>query len=122
MKNSNFKFKQVIIVRTDLQMKKGKIAAQVAHASISAMEKTRNFHKNWVKKWLNEGQKKVVLKVNSEEKLLELKKITDIRKLPNALIRDRGLTQIPAGSITALGIGPCPNEMIDPITNKLQLL
>ncbi|MHA1252682.1 MAG: peptidyl-tRNA hydrolase Pth2 [Candidatus Helarchaeota archaeon] len=121
-KNEYFKYKQVIIVRTDLKMGKGKIAAQVAHAAVSAMEKTKKFHKKWVKRWLQEGQKKVVLKVKSEEELIELKRILDKKDIPYVLIQDRGLTQIPPGSITALGIGPCPQELINPITNELPLL
>ena len=117
-----FNYKQVIVVRTDLKMKKGKIAAQVAHAAVSAMELTKRYHKNWVKKWLNEGQKKVVLKVHSKEDLFKVKEKINKEKISCILIRDRGMTQIPAGSVTALGIGPCPNELIDPITCDLQLL
>ncbi len=122
MVNEIFKFKQVIIVRTDLPMKKGKIAAQVAHAAVSAMLQTKKIKNKWVKRWLDEGQKKVILKVKSEEEILEIKNLINDKNLPFALIRDKGLTQIPPGSITALGIGPCPNELIDPITRKLPLL
>ena len=98
--------KQVILVRIDLKMSKGKISVQVAHAAVSSQEIVRLKYPNIWKKWLLEGQKKVVLKVNSEEELLHFFKEAQKCNLPVALIRDRGLTQIPPDTITALGIGP----------------
>lgn len=119
---SEFRYKQVIVFRTDLKMSKGKIAAQAGHAAVSAAEEARKNYKDWFEAWLNEGQCKVILKVKSVEELLELKKKAKELGLPNALIADRGLTEIPPGTITCLGIGPAPAEKVDEITGKLPLL
>lgn len=114
-------FKQAIIVRSDLQMGKGKIGAQSAHASLAALEKTLQQHSEWVSEWKMQGQAKVVLKIGSEKELLELFEKAK-KKLPCALIVDAGRTQIESGSKTCLGIGPAPEEKIDEFTKHLKLL
>jgi PTH2 family peptidyl-tRNA hydrolase len=117
-----FKFKQVVAVRTDIKMSKGKLAVQTSHASVSALEEARKTHRDWVRSWLNEGQKKVVVKVKDLESLKKLEKLADELGIPNALIEDRGLTELPPGTTTALGIGPAPNDIIDGVTRDLPLL
>jgi PTH2 family peptidyl-tRNA hydrolase len=119
---NEFRYKQVIVFRTDLKMSKGKIAAQAGHAAVSAAEEARKHHKDWLEAWLDEGQCKIVVKVKSEKELLELEKKAKDFELPCALITDRGLTEIPPGTITCLGIGPAPAEQIDKLTRKLPLL
>ncbi len=119
---SDFEYKQVLIFRTDLQMGKGKIAAQAGHAAISAAQDAFVHHKKWWEAWMYEGQKKVALKVTSEKELGELEEAADDLGLPHSLIIDRGLTQIPEGTVTCLGIGPAPAEKIDRLTGKLKLL
>ena len=119
---SEFKYKQAVVVRTDLKMGKGKIAAQASHAAVSAAEEARKHHEAWWESWLDEGQRKVVVKVNSEAELLQLKQQAGRMRLPCALIYDRGLTQLPPDTITCLGIGPAPNDEVDKITGKLPLL
>jgi len=103
-------------------MSKGKIAAQAGHAAVSAAEEARKHYKEWFKAWIDEGQCKVVVKVRSEKELLDLEKQAKEMRLPCALIVDRGLTEIPSGTITCLGIGPAPSEKVDKITGKLPLL
>jgi len=117
-----FKYKQVIVVRADLNMTVGKIAAQAGHAAVSAAEKTRKKRPKWWREWMDEGQRKIVVKVNSEEELLEVEKEAEARGLPSALITDMGLTELEPGTRTALGIGPAPSEIIDKVTRKLPLL
>ena len=117
-----FGYKQVIIVRTDIKMSKGKIAVQVAHAAVTATDIARKEYANWFKAWINEGQCKVAVKVDSEDDLLALKEKAKALKLPYALIVDRGLTEIPPGTTTCLGIGPAPVEVIDKLTGDLSLL
>jgi len=111
--------KQVILVRNDLKMGKGKIASQTAHASVAAFLKATI---NDQKKWLDEGMKKVVLKVSSEKELKEIYKLVKKEKLPCEIISDAGMTQINSGTMTALGIGPAEDKKIDKITGKLKLL
>lgn len=117
-----FEYKQAIIIRTDLKMSQGKIAAQAGHGAVSAAEEARKNHPGWWESWLEEGQCKVALKVKSEQELLKLQKEAKASNLPSALITDRGLTEIPPGTITCLGIGPAPSSLIDKITGELPLL
>jgi PTH2 family peptidyl-tRNA hydrolase len=119
---SEFRYKQVIIFRSDLRLSKGKIAAQAGHAAISAAEEARKHHKEWWNAWTEEGQCKIVVKVRSEKELLELEKQAKKFALPCALVIDRGLTEVPPSTVTCLGIGPAPAEKIDKITGMLPLV
>jgi PTH2 family peptidyl-tRNA hydrolase len=114
--------KQAIVVRTDLKMGKGKVAAQVAHASLSAAEAAQEKTPLWYDEWKEEGQAKIVLKVESEGALQELFQKAKRAGLPTSLIQDRGLTQIQPGTVTCLGVGPAPDAEVDSITGKLKLL
>ena len=64
-----FEYKQVIVFRTDLKMSKGKLAAQAAHAAVSAAEEARKRHRTWWEAWLYEGQRKIAVKVKDEKEL-----------------------------------------------------
>ena len=114
--------KQAIVVRSDLKMGKGKVAAQVAHASLSAAESAQQRKQGWYDGWKDGGQAKIVLKVDSEEALRELFQKAKAAGLPAALIEDRGLTQVDPGTVTCVGIGPAPDGEVDGITGKLKLL
>ncbi len=115
-------YKQVIVVRTDLGMGKGKLAVQVAHASLIAAFKVYRENREWFTKWWVSGQKKIVLKVSSEKELLEIADKAMREGLPVAIVRDAGLTQLPPGTLTAIAIGPAPSDSIDKITGGLKLL
>ena len=67
----SFKYKQVIAVRTDLKMSKGKTAVQVAHGSLSSFVKTKKYYPDWADNWFKEGQKKITVKVKTEEEIIE---------------------------------------------------
>lgn len=112
-------YKQVIILRKDLGMSAGKLCVQAAHASINAFEKADS---NTVEKWKREGMEKVCLKVSSEKKLKDIYNRAKKLRHPVSLIRDAGRTQIPAGSPTAVAIGPAKEQDVDEITGKLKLL
>ncbi len=115
-------YKQVILVRTDLKMGTGKKCAQSCHASVSASDVVRVKNKTVWKNWKNSGQKKVVLKVNSIEQLVDIHKKLQKQNIPCYIINDAGLTQLPPDTTTALGIGPALSTEIDKITGELKLL
>jgi PTH2 family peptidyl-tRNA hydrolase len=117
-----FEYKQVIVFRSDLKLGKGKLAAQAGHAAVSAAEEAHKRHRSWWEAWLFEGQRKIAVKVKDEKELQELETQAKELGLPNALIVDRGLTQIPEGTVTCLGIGPAPAGLMDRLTGKLPLL
>jgi PTH2 family peptidyl-tRNA hydrolase len=120
--SSDFEYKQVIVVRTDIKMSKGKMAAQAGHAAVSAAEYARVNRPEWWHPWITEGQCKIALKAGSEQELLELERKARNEKLPVALIVDRGLTEIPPNTTTCLGIGPGPASKVDAVTGHLRLL
>lgn len=114
--------KQVILVRTDIRMSRGKLAAQVAHAAVAAAFETYRLRREWFEEWFNEGQKKVVLKGGAEEDLLFYYNKAKSMGLPAVVIRDAGHTELPPGTLTTVGIGPAPSEFVDRITGSLKLL
>ncbi len=116
-----FHYKQVIVFRSDLKLSKGKVAAQAGHAAVCASEEARKHQKAWWNAWINEGQCKIAVKVKNEKELLELQRQAKELGLPNSIIVDRGLTEIPPGTVTCLGIGPAPIDKIDKITGNLPL-
>ena len=110
--------KQAVVARADLGMGPGKLAAQVAHASLSAYERADATARST---WKRGGQKKVVLGVDDERTLFELKEAAEAAGLPTALITDAGHTQLEPGTVTALGIGPAGDDAVDAVTGDLSL-
>jgi PTH2 family peptidyl-tRNA hydrolase len=111
--------KQVILVRHDLNLPKGKLAIQVAHASTEALLRS---HKDDISRWRTGGMKKVALKVDSEKDLFKYKQLAEDAGLITALITDAGKTVVEPGTITCLGIGPAKEEKIDKITGHLKMI
>ena len=112
-------FKQVILVRKDLKLPKGKMAAQVSHASVDATLKS---DRKLVEKWRKEGAKKIVLEANDEKDLFKYMQIAKDSGLKTALITDAGHTVVEPGTITCLAIGPDETEKIDMVTSKLKMI
>jgi PTH2 family peptidyl-tRNA hydrolase len=110
--------KQVIIMRGDLPISRGKIAAQACHASLGSYKKA---DKRIIQKWEKEGGKKVVVKVQDLKELYEYFEIVKATDTPYFLVRDAGHTELPQSTITCLGIGPEADEKIDKITKDLKL-
>ena len=115
-------YKQVIVVRSDLKLPKGKMSAQVAHASVEAVLKTLTRSKRKVSEWRRKGSKKVVVKVATLPELLKLKAEAENNNLVCSLITDAGKTVIAPGTITCLAIGPDEEEEIDKVTAKLKMM
>jgi PTH2 family peptidyl-tRNA hydrolase len=115
-------FKQCIVIREDLKLSPGKLAVQVAHAAVMAVERAERMDRSNVAEWKGEGQKKVVLKVPGVPDLFRLRDEADRAGIASAIVADAGLTEIPAGTITALGLGPAHAKLMDKITGKLKLV
>ena len=120
-KKGQMQYKLVVVIRDDLKMSIGKLAAQVAHAAVTCSFEAKMKKTKWFSEWYNEGQRKVVLRVRDLDELLSLKAKATRAKLPVALITDAGLTELPPNTTTCLGIGPAPENEIDPITGSLPL-
>lgn len=118
----SFSYTQNIVVRTDLKLSKGKLCGQIAHAAVCASDEARRKNQSWWKRWMLEGQRKVVVKVKSLDELYELKRKAEKLNLPTAVVEDRGLTEIPAGTVTCIGVGPAPANLVDKVTGNLPLL
>ena len=125
--------KQVIVVRKDLNMRKGKIAAQSSHASLGAILNyggkiyegtlTLTIENMAVKEWLEGRFTKVCVSVDSEEELIDIYMKAMLNKVNVKLIKDAGLTEFGGvPTYTCLAIGPDYPENIDPITGHLKLL
>lgn len=114
--------KQVIIIRSDLKLGMGKSVSQGAHASLMSFFETEKVDKKIAQEWIRSGEKKIVLKVDSEDSLRKIHEAFRYKKIPSALVTDAGLTQIPPGTVTALGIGPWHSRELNPITSMLKLL
>lgn len=111
--------KQVILVRKDLKLPKGKLAVQVAHASVDAVGKT---DKRVLDKWKHSGAKKVVLEVSDEKEIFRFESLARDAGLKTAVIRDAGRTVLEPGTLTCLGIGPDLESRIDRITGNLKMM
>ena len=112
--------KQVILVRGDLGMGRGKIAAQACHASLGAFRKAVKQNLELVRQWDREGETKIVLKVDLKT-MIDFKGWADAEGIPSYMVQDAGRTQLEPGTKTALAIGPADAEKLKP-TEELQLM
>ncbi|KAF6770129.1 hypothetical protein AHF37_11771 [Paragonimus kellicotti] len=115
------KTKMVLVVRTDLNMGKGKIAAQCSHAAVSCFQYAQAENPGLLSTWEEQGQPKIVLKSDSLKELELLSEKADSLGLVNFIIHDAGHTQVPSGTATVLGIGPGLAADIDRVTGDLKL-
>ncbi|MBQ8179433.1 MAG: peptidyl-tRNA hydrolase [Candidatus Methanomethylophilaceae archaeon] len=115
-------YKLVVLVRNDVKMGKGKVAAQVGHAAVECALYAEKKDRKSFDAWYNSGQAKIVLKVDSMEQLTEYMKIARGNGLHTAVITDAGRTQIEPGTVTCMGIGPAPVSEIDKVTGDLKML
>jgi PTH2 family peptidyl-tRNA hydrolase len=121
-RNNESEYKMAIVTRSDLKLSTGKLAVQVAHAAVVCALETKKKNSKWFNKWQNEGAKKVVLIVDSEKDFFPLKDKAEELKMTAYIISDAGFTEIPAGTITVLGIGPAPENIMDQVTGDLETL
>jgi PTH2 family peptidyl-tRNA hydrolase len=125
-----YAYKQVIVVRKDLNMRKGKLAAQVAHAVLNSFLDSVNGADRYVSisleppdiEWLKAGATKIVVGCSSEEELFKIYKAAQAAKLHTSLILDQGRTEFKEPTYTCCAVGPALSIEIDKITGGLSLL
>ena len=122
LKKAMVEYKQVILVRSDLKLPKGKMSAQCAHASVECVLKLLKKDKDTVDAWRKFGMKKVVLKVSGEKELYAYMQKAKDAGLITGLITDAGHTVVEPGTVTCCGIGPGDEEGIDSVVSGLQLM
>ncbi|KAF8624809.1 hypothetical protein AX15_005696 [Amanita polypyramis BW_CC] len=105
--------KLVLVVRTDLGMTPGKVAAQCGHATLACYKALIRKNPVLLQHWELTGQAKIALKAKSEQQLLELEAIAKSLNICARSIHDAGHTQVEAGTRTVLGIGPAPVELVN---------
>ena len=111
--------KQVILVRADLKLPKGKLGAQTAHAAVEAALRSDKEH---VRSWRLAGMAKIVLKVADEKELLKMNQRAKDQGLITAMITDAGRTVVEPGTRTCCGVGPADEERLDELFSELKLL
>jgi PTH2 family peptidyl-tRNA hydrolase len=121
-KDSREECKLVLVVRTDLGMTKGKIAAQASHATLACYKALKAANSPVLSRWERLGQAKIAVQVKSEDELLLLQAQAMSVGLCAKIIHDAGRTQIASGSATVLGVGPGPRSVVDQVTGGLKLL
>ncbi|MEC7458742.1 MAG: aminoacyl-tRNA hydrolase [Candidatus Thermoplasmatota archaeon] len=112
----------VLVTRQDLQLSKGKLAAQCAHAAADCVLASKRSNPRTLDQYLRRGARKIVCKVPD---LISLKQVYSRAKkagLVCQLVTDAGHTEIPPGTETVVGIGPGPRGEIDKITGQLSLV
>lgn len=112
-------YKQVLLIRHDLKLPKGKTAAQAAHAAVEAAHRA---DKEVYVAWRKEGMAKIALKVSDEKHLYALVQQAKDSGIATALITDAGKTTVAPGTVTCGAIGPGQEEDINSITQDLKLL
>lgn len=114
--------KLAVVVREDLALSRGKLAAQVGHAAVSCALKASKKERKAFRTWMDQGQRKVVLRVPTLDELRDLEARASALGLVTELVSDAGLTEVPPGTTTCLGIGPGPEDRVDRVTGQLGLL
>ena len=112
----------VLVVRGELRLTAGKTAVQVAHAAVMLYQEAERHARPRLEAWLAAGQKKIAVVAPTLDDLEALRRAARARGLTTAFVEDAGLTEVPPGTRTVLGIGPGPETEVDAVTGHLPLL
>lgn len=111
-------FKQVLLLRADLDVSEGKVIAQACHASLGAYKKCESELK---REWEAQGQKKVVLWVDNEDEIFARAERAKELDIACFLVKDAGKTELAPGTTTAAGLGPAREQVLDRVTGDLPI-
>eukprot|EP01080_Neovahlkampfia_damariscottae_P009582 gene9582-1784_t len=118
--------KMMLLVRKDLKMEVGKIAAQCGHGVLGVyrdiQKKKNKIHLHYVKEWIRIGQKKIAVKIPDLETLKSSSKLAQELNIPFHIVVDAGKTVVAPNTMTVLAIGPALESQINKITKGFKLL
>ncbi len=114
--------KMVLVLRAELRLTPGKAAVQVAHAAVALVEAAEKRHPADLSRWRSQGAKKIALTAPTLGDLESIQRRARGLGVPSVLIQDAGLTEVPPGTVTILGLGPAVAELLDQLTGELPLL
>ncbi len=115
-------FKMVLVLRGELRLSAGKAAVQAAHAAVMLVTQAEEHHAPGLRAWFAQGQKKIAVVAPTLEDLTQLERKARAHGIPTVWVEDAGLTEVPPGTRTCLGLGPSAVGDIDPVTRHLPLL
>ncbi|KAG7157015.1 peptidyl-tRNA hydrolase 2, mitochondrial-like [Homarus americanus] len=114
--------KLALVVRADLKMGKGKVAAQCSHGTLAAYKQIQKSNPRVLQAWEDAGQPKIVVSAKDLDHFNTLMEMAAVAGVPTATVQDAGRTQVVIGSQTVLAVGPAPIADVDKITGNLRLL
>jgi peptidyl-tRNA hydrolase, PTH2 family len=115
-------YKMVLVLRGELRLTAGKSAVQAAHAAVMLVDQPTGHHRTELELWRRQGQKKIGLVASTLDDLERIERSARAKGIRTAWVRDAGLTEVPPGTVTCLGLGPALASDLDPITGDLPLL
>lgn len=112
----------VLVLRGELRLTPGKAAVQAAHAAVMLVRRAEERDREGLAVWLRQGQKKIALIAQSLDELTDLERRARAKGIATAWVEDAGLTEVPPGTRTCLGLGPARSVDLNPLTGSLPLL
>jgi PTH2 family peptidyl-tRNA hydrolase len=113
--------KMVLVIRDDLAMSPGKVAAQCVHAALGACRRIGEYDPQRLISWEMSGEATICLRCTSQTHMEALSAAANNAGLPSYVVSDAGRTEVEPGSMTVLAIGPARKSKIDEITGRLRL-
>ncbi|KAM7259856.1 hypothetical protein ACFE04_015597 [Oxalis oulophora] len=114
--------KMVLVVRRDLKMGSGKIAAQCAHAATGMYAELMQSDRSLLRQWEQCGQAKIVVTCKNQQDMIKLRESADSIGLPTFVVADAGKTQVAAGSKTVLAVGPVYHALDSCLSSTVKYL
>jgi peptidyl-tRNA hydrolase, PTH2 family len=121
-RHPGLEYKMVLVLRGELRLTSGKAAVQAAHAAVMLVDRARAQHSPDLSPWQAQGGKKIALVAPDLTAMMQLERQAKARGIPTTWVEDAGLTEVPPGTRTCLGLGPSPARDIDAVTGSLPLL
>ncbi|MEE2758676.1 MAG: peptidyl-tRNA hydrolase Pth2 [Candidatus Thermoplasmatota archaeon] len=112
----------VLVTRKDLKLSKGKLAAQCSHAAVECALKAKRMYPKVLDTWRENGARKIVVSAPNLDALKRLFGDAQNSGMVCYMVRDAGHTEIPAGTVTVVGIGPGSRDEIDSLTGTFSLV